>query len=131
MCLDWLCTRGNNGICYFTLDPNRIPHRSRDLTEDDWDALDALHDDVIADPQSQRAASRLGIEIHSRGEEATSLDKQKGALRFLEMKDRYCEPKPRAVRKVTVFRTDDATTAAAKLRELGDAFVAALKGALK
>jgi hypothetical protein len=86
MCSDWLCVRGNNGFCYFTIDPSRIAHRSRDLVEDDWDALDQLHDQVIADQQSQRAASALGIELHFRGHEATSFDKQLGAKRFLEVK---------------------------------------------
>lgn len=131
MCRDWLCKRGNNGICYFQRDPNRVGGFARDLTEEDWDELDRRHDEVIADPTSQSAASNLGIAIRTHGEEATQVNKSLGEQRFQEMKQRYVEPKARITRKVTLFRTDDSETAASKVRELGDQFASALRDALK
>lgn len=130
MCRDWLCGRGNNGICYFQRDPNRIPHRSGDLTEDDWDELDTLHDEVLRSPNSQRAASDLGVAVHFKGCDASFVKQELGDQRFREMKERYCEAKPRLTRKVTLLRSDDAAAAVAKIRELGEEFVTALKAAL-
>lgn len=131
MCLDWLCKRGNNGICYFQRDPNRVGGFARDLTEEDWDDLDRRHDEVIANPTSQSVASNLGIAIRTHGENATQFNKTLGEQRFQEMKQRYVEPNPRITRKVTLFRTDDSETAASKVRELGDQFASALRDALK
>ena len=131
MCRDWLCGLGNNGICYFVADPYKVGGFARDLADGDWDALDQLHDELIASPTSRAAASKLGVSIVSAGEQATRFDKQIGAQRFREMKERYEAPKARATRKVTLFRTDDAATAADKVRQLGDAFVVALRDSLK
>ena len=79
---------------------------------------------------SQPGAAKLGNAIHTLGEEATSLDKELGERRYEEMRQRYCERATRVIRKVTLLRADSASEAAAKVRLLGEEYVAALRDAL-
>lgn len=117
-------------MCYFEDDAGAVPMGSGDLTEGDWDELDAIHDAVLADPQSRDSASRLGQRIRQLGMNAAQGDKELGRQRRNEMCLRYADVRPRVTRKIVLLRTDSAEVAVGKLRQLGDDFVSALKNAL-